>query len=216
MSRATRWAGISPADRRAERRALLVEAAFALFGTGGEAAVSVRSVCRESALNSRYFYENFADTDALLGAVYDRVGSELAERLTAALASAPDGDHHRLRAGITAVLDFSSADPRRGRILFTEARTNPVLAERRRQAQDQLRELVLSEGRRTDPRPDHTGWRIGAAMYAGAMAELAQQWLSGTLGADLDTVVDHAVRLLMRGADSPDAVAFRSGTTEPG
>ena len=62
-------------DRRTERRALLVEAGFPLFGDGGEAAVSVRSVCRECGLNSRYFYESFADTDDLLGAVYDHVAT---------------------------------------------------------------------------------------------------------------------------------------------
>ncbi|MFS8631049.1 MAG: TetR family transcriptional regulator [Bacillales bacterium] len=55
-------------DRRAERRALLIAAAYRLFGEGGEAALSVRSVCRESELNSRYFYESFADVDELLGA----------------------------------------------------------------------------------------------------------------------------------------------------
>jgi hypothetical protein len=32
------------------------------------------------------------------------------------------------------------------------------------------------------------------------MAELAQQWLAGTLGDDLDAVVDRAVRMLLRGA----------------
>ncbi len=197
MSRATRWAGVSPTDRRAERRVLLLDAAYALFGDGGEAAVSVRSVCRASELNTRYFYENFADTDELLGVVYDRVGAELAERLAAAMAGDRGGDRSRLRAGIRAVLEFSSADPRRGKILFTEARTNRVLAQRRAKARDQLRELVLSEGRRSDPRADRVAGEVGAAMYAGAMAELAQQWLAGTLGDDLDAVVDHAVRLLL-------------------
>ena len=200
MSRATRWAGVSPTDRRAERRTLLVDAALALFGEGGEAAVSVRSVCRVSELNSRYFYESFSDTDELLGAAYDRVATELAQRLTDALAAEPHSDDARLRGGIRAVLEFSSADPCRGRILFTEARTNPVLAERRTKARDQLRELVLNEGRRSDPRSGRVGWEVGAAMYAGAMAELAQQWLTGNLGADLDTVVAHSVRLLLRGA----------------
>jgi AcrR family transcriptional regulator len=200
MSRATRWAGVSSTNRRAERRSLLVDAAFNLFGDGGDAAVSVRSVCRASELNSRYFYENFDDTNQLLGAVYDEVGAELTQRLTAAMAAAPDNDHSRLRAGIGAVLEFSSADARRGRILFTEARTNPVLAERRTKAQDQLRELVLSAGRRADPGSDRLLWEVGAAMYAGAMAELAQQWLAGTLGDDLDAVVDRAVRMLLRGA----------------
>ena len=58
MSRATRWAGISPTDRRAERRVLLLDAAYVLFGDGDEAVESVRSVCRASELNTRSFYEN--------------------------------------------------------------------------------------------------------------------------------------------------------------
>ncbi|WP_396926115.1 TetR/AcrR family transcriptional regulator [Mycolicibacterium sp.] len=196
MPSATRWAGVSAADRQAERRTLLIRAAFALFGEGGQAAVSVRSVCRAAELNTRYFYESFADTDALLGAVYDEVAGELAGILTAAMASARDG-RSRLQAGIRAVLEFSSADPRRGKILFTEARSNPVLAARRTLAQDHVRELVLDEHRRTAPESDRVATEVGAAMYAGAMAELAQQWLAGTLGDDVDAVVNHAVRLLL-------------------
>ena len=196
MPSATRWAGVSPADRQAERRTLLVRAAFGLFGDGGEAAVSVRSVCRAAELNTRYFYESFTDTDALLGAVYDEVAVELGGILTTAMTSTRD-ERSRLRAGIRAVLDFSSADPRRGKILFTEARTNPVLAARRTIAQDHVRELVLDEQRRTEPESDRVATEVGAAMYAGAMAELAQQWLAGTLGDDIDAVVAHAVRLLL-------------------
>ncbi|WP_319435487.1 TetR/AcrR family transcriptional regulator [Mycobacterium sp. RTGN5] len=196
MPSATRWAGVSPADRQAERRALLVRAAFGLFGDGGEAAMSVRSVCRAAELNTRYFYESFTDTDALLGAVYDEVAIELGRILTSAMVSTRD-ERARLRAGIRAVLDFSSADPRRGKILFTEARTNPVLAARRTLAQDHVRELVLDEQRRTAPESDRVATEVGAAMYAGAMAELAQQWLAGTLGDDVDAVVAYAVRLLL-------------------
>jgi AcrR family transcriptional regulator len=196
MPSATRWAGVSPADRQAERRALLVRAAFTLFGDGGEAAVSVRSVCRAAELNTRYFYESFTDTDTLLGAVYDEMATELGTILIATMASARD-ERSRLRAGIRAVLDFSSADPRRGKILFTEARTNPVLAARRNVAQDHIRELVLNEQLRTAPESDRLATEVGAAMYAGAMAELAQQWLAGTLGDDVDAVVAHAVRLLL-------------------
>lgn len=195
MSRATRWAGVSPSDRRTERRALLIRSAFTLFGEGGEAAVSVRSVCRDAELNTRYFYENFTDTDELLGAVYDRVAAELGHILTSALAT--DDERGRLRNGIRTVLEFSSQDPRRGKILFTEARTNPVLAQRRTKAQDQLRELVFSDRLRADPESDWLAIEVGAAMYAGAMAELAQQWLAGTLGNDSGAVVDHALRLLL-------------------
>ena len=190
----TRWAGVALTDRRAERRALLIDAAYALFGTGGEAALTVRSICRESALNTRYFYESFADIGELLGAVFDKVAAELGAAVDAAMVSAGDSLSARTRAGVAAVLGFSSADPRRGRVLFTDARANPVLTERRAALQDQLLDAVLAEGARLHPGSDPVATRVGAAMYTGAMAELAQQWLSGALGADLDVVVDAAVR----------------------
>jgi len=172
-----------------------VRAAFELFGEDGESAVTVRAVCSRGALNTRYFYESFADTDQLLGAAYDFVVADLIGAVSAAMSSLP-GDRARLRAGIRTVLDFSSEDPRRGKILFTEARTNPVLAQRRSAIQEQLRKSVLDDPRARPPRV-RTANLVGAAMYAGAMAELAHQWLAGNLGPDLDPVVDAAVGVLM-------------------
>jgi AcrR family transcriptional regulator len=198
MSTPTRWAGVPLSDRRAERRTLLVDAGFALFGSGGEASLSVRSVCRECGLNTRYFYESFTDTDELLGAVYDRVATGLAAAVEEAMVDAGDCMPERTRAGIRAVLGFSSDDPRRGRVLFTDARANPVLLSKRAVAQDLLRELVLAESGQVFPRSDPLATRVGAAMYTGAMAELAQDWLAGHLGDDLDAVVDHAIRLVLR------------------
>ncbi len=198
MSSPTRWAGVPLTDRRAERRAQLIEAAFALFGEGGEAAVSVRSVCRECGLNTRYFYESFADTDDLLGAVYDGISLQLGVEVDSAIAAAGESLRDRTRAGIAAVLGFSSADPRRGRILFTDARANPVLAARRAATQDLLRESVLTEGWRPNPGSDPIAAQVGAALYTGAMAELAQQWLAGNLGDDLEAVVDYAVQTVLR------------------
>ncbi|ANE82174.1 TetR family transcriptional regulator [Mycobacterium adipatum] len=193
MSTPTRWAGVPLDDRRAERRGLLVDAGYALFGDGGEAALTVRSVCRACGLNTRYFYESFTDTDELLGAVFDKVAAELAAEVDAGIAAVGESPAARTRAGMAAVLGFSSADPRRGRVLFTDARANPVLTARRAALQDALLAAVLEEGSRLHPGSDPVATRIGAAMYTGAMAELAQQWLSGTLGTDLDIVVDAAL-----------------------
>ncbi|OJZ65040.1 TetR/AcrR family transcriptional regulator [Mycolicibacterium diernhoferi] len=194
MSSSTRWAGVPLDDRRAERRGLLVDAAFALFGDGGESALTVRSVCRECGMNTRYFYESFTDTDELLGAVFDKVAVELGAAVDAAMTVAGDSPTSRTRAGIAAVLGFSSADPRRGRVLFTDARANPVLTARRAALQDALLAAVLEEGSRLHPGSDPVATRVGAAMFTGAMAELAQQYLSGALGDDLDAVVSDALR----------------------
>jgi AcrR family transcriptional regulator len=199
VSSPTRWAGVPLTDRRIERRGLLVAAAFALFGDEGESAVSVRSVCRECSLNTRYFYESFGDTDELLGAVYDGVAAALADEVESATKSVTEAggnDVDRLRAGVRAVLGFSSVDPRRGRVLFTEARANPVLAARRAVAQENLRQLVLSEREQSHPGDDKIATLVAAALYTGAMSELAQQWLSGNLGDDLEAVVEHTVRMV--------------------
>jgi AcrR family transcriptional regulator len=198
VSSPTRWAGVPLADRRVERRGLLIAAAFTLFGDGGEAAVSVRSVCRECELNTRYFYESFADVDELIGAIYDDVSVQLAEAVDTAMDGAGTSVAARIRTGIAAVLRFTSADPRRGRLLVTDGRTNPVLAARRSAARARLLESVVAEDDRIRPGADPVLARVGAAMYTGAMAELAQQWLAGTLGSDLDVVVDHALKLVLR------------------
>lgn len=199
MSSATRWAGVPLSDRRKERRGLLVAAAFALFGEGGEAAVSVRSVCRESGLNTRYFYESFADVDELIGAAYDDLSSQLAEAVQTAAAAAEGSSSGRIRSSMAAVLSFTSADPRRGRLLVTDGRRNPVLVARRSATQSHLLGSVLAEDDRRHPGSDPVLARVGAAMYIGAMAELAHQWLAGTLGSDLDVVVDRALKLVLRG-----------------
>ena len=56
---------------------------------------------------------------------------------------------------------------------------------------------MLSSREHADPDADPVGTQVAAAMYTGAMAELAQQWLTGNLGDDLDAVVAHAVRLVL-------------------
>ncbi len=49
------YRGISPSERRAQRRERLLEAGLQLFGTDGYADSSIRAVCTQASLNSRYF-----------------------------------------------------------------------------------------------------------------------------------------------------------------
>jgi AcrR family transcriptional regulator len=193
----TRWAGVPVARRKGERRDMLLQAAFALFGAEGEAALTVRAVCRRAELHTRYFYENFAGTGELLAAVYDREATALGAALGAALDEAGPDPEARTRAGIRGVLRYISDDPRRGRVLFAEAQGNEVLAVRRRAARTALLEGLLTETSRPGPAGEGPARPvvIAATMFVGAMTELAQQWADGRLGDDLDAVVDDAVAL---------------------
>jgi len=71
-----------------------------------------------------------------------------------------------------------------------------VLAERRQATQATLTDAVLQQKVQARPAVDPYLARVSAAMFTGAMVELAQQWLAGALGDDLDIVVDHAAALL--------------------
>ena len=58
------YRGIKPDDRRAERRARLLDAGLSILGSeAGPEAVTVRGVCRQSGVSARYFYESFSDRD---------------------------------------------------------------------------------------------------------------------------------------------------------
>jgi len=185
----TRWAGVPAAGRKAERRAMLVRAGFRLFGADGEAALTVRAVCRDAELHTRYFYESFADTRELLAAVYDEQASALGDVLAQSLATAGPHPAARTRAGIRGVLQFLRDDARRGRVLFADAES---LAGRRRTNETALLEGLVAMSRTADP---SLPVLVAATMFTGAMTELARQWVDGRLGDDLDAVVDSAVEL---------------------
>src|SRR3954471_22947818 len=80
MPHSTRpYRGVQPEDRLAQRRARLLDAGLSILGSGSaDEVLTVRGVCRQAAVAARYFYESFADKDALVGAVFDWVIDDLA------------------------------------------------------------------------------------------------------------------------------------------
>src|ERR1035437_9601642 len=126
-----RWAGTTLDARQAARREQLIEAGFALLGEQGASAVTVRGVTRTARLSERYFYESFADRDALLITVHDRVAEQARAVIAAAVGalvdSTPPASDARADpeapaiAGLSAFTDFLEEDPRRGRVLLQES-----------------------------------------------------------------------------------------------
>src|SRR5689334_2239927 len=126
------YSGVKHEDRQAARQAALMAAGLELLGTEGLAGTSVRAVCSRAGLTARYFYESFADLDALLVAVFDSVVGEVAAAVLAGVRSAQGGDARaHARAAIAAGVQLMTDDPRKARILFVEARASEALADRR-------------------------------------------------------------------------------------
>jgi AcrR family transcriptional regulator len=194
-----RWTGLSPEARKAERRVLLLDAGLELLGTGGSSATTVRALCQRTRLNPRYFYESFADLDALVVAVYDRVLEELAWQVIAGQAAAGDDPRDRLRAAVESSVGFVDEDRRRGRVLYVEALGNEALNRRRKEAGHMLvglvEQAVAAEHGRTGA--SGTTARISAALLVGGMTELLVEWLEGRVEVTKEELVADATALLL-------------------
>ncbi|WP_433655508.1 TetR/AcrR family transcriptional regulator [Nocardia sp. CA-128927] len=118
MAAATRtYGGVSAEERRAVRRAALLEAALDLFCEGGWNQVTKKAVCARARLNDRYFYEHFADRDALIEAAAADVTAQGLEAVVTATMQAEPDLAAQVNAAAVAALDFVAADPRRGQLL---------------------------------------------------------------------------------------------------
>ena len=72
MTRSARvYGGQTAEQRHTERRKQLIEAALRIWSEEGWTAVTMRRVCSVARLTDRYFYESFADREALLAAAWD-------------------------------------------------------------------------------------------------------------------------------------------------
>jgi AcrR family transcriptional regulator len=203
------WAGVPAEDRRAERRAQLLDAAFELLGTEGWAGTTVRAVCQAARLNPRYFYESFDDLDALVVAVYDRLVDELWREGLAAIAAAGDEPGEQLRAAIGCIVNFVDEDRRRGRVLYVEALGNEALNRRRIESAHALAAFVEQDSaRRHGPVPpgEHIG-RVGAAILVGGMTELLIEWLEGRIDVSPGQLVDDATALFLGLGDAAARVS---------
>lgn len=180
------WAGVSAEDRRAERRVLLLDAAFDLLGTEGSAATTVRAVCAAAQLNPRYFYESFVDLDELLVAVYDRLGEELGVVVAKAVASAPPDE--QVRVVVERTVRFVDEDRRRGRVLYHEALGNETLNRRRVESSFALADLIAGGAKER---------RVAASFVVGGFSEVLMAWLDGRIKVSRTRLIDQTTDLFL-------------------
>jgi AcrR family transcriptional regulator len=201
------WRGISAEERRAERRAQLIDAGLEVIGTQGWAGTTVRGVCRQAGLTERYFYESFSDHEALLLAVYEQVLVEGIQVVLAAAAAVPRDIRRTTRAGIAAAIEFLVDDPRRGRVLILEGAGNEKLQRRRQEAVRAQAALLSKAARRLfgDGPPDPTDASLTALSLVGALAEVVAAYLDGQLDVPTERLIDHLTELFVASAQVSSA-----------
>jgi AcrR family transcriptional regulator len=185
------YRGVPAEARVAERRARLMAATLAVWADP-ETRTTMTAVCAEAGLTERYFYESFRNLDDALAAVLDAVAAEIEDRTTRAAEAVTGDPADRVLASVRAFVELMVEDPRKGRVAILESVAVPGLRARRAEllqhfahrSSDVARELWGSE--RVD--------EIAGALFIGGMAELIARWLSGSLEATADEIVDAAAR----------------------
>ncbi|NIH80919.1 TetR/AcrR family transcriptional regulator [Amycolatopsis viridis] len=189
------WAGTTLRDRRAARRAQLLDAALDLLGTAGSAAVTVRAVCRHAKLTERYFYESFTDREELVVAVYEQVADEAHSALVGAVGGSGRNPAERAEAAVTAFVELMLDDPRKGRVLLLAPITDPALSARGVALLPAFAALIRDQ---LPGRMDTLDRQLTAIGLVGALTHLFTAYLSGTPQMTRERLVGHCVRLLAR------------------
>ena len=127
------YAGVDAADRLAGRRSRLLHAGLELLGSNVDPAeLTVRGVCQEAGVATRYFYESFPDKDEFIGAVFDWVIAQLAATTQSVVAAALPSD--RNRAGLASIVRTIERDPRIGRLMFGAQMANAAVIRKRQES----------------------------------------------------------------------------------
>lgn len=187
------YRGVSAADRVADRRARLLEAALAVWADP-ETRTTMTAICGEAGLTERYFYESFSGLDEILEAVMDSIAAEIEETSRAAAEHAAGDPVARVHASVQAFVQLLLDDPRKGRVAIIESVAVPTLRQRRtallrhlaHRSAIEARELLGLPGR--SEREDETA----GLLFIGGMAELITAWLDGGLQASADEIVEAA------------------------
>ncbi|MFN3340826.1 MAG: TetR/AcrR family transcriptional regulator [Dietzia sp.] len=197
------WRGSSLTERSSERRRQLLEAGLDLLGSGGGRAITVRSVCRDSGLSPKYFYESFADRDQLVGALYDSVIAELAVAAADAASAdaAESADQSDVRTVLAAVFlaaaEFLRADRRRARIVFTEPLVDDALRGRARETLPRLvSTLAPVVGIGIDATDPGRG-PLAMAALGGSLLLTFVTWLEGGTGMDEQGLAEFCVDVVL-------------------
>lgn len=197
------WGGRTLEDRRATRRRQLLDAAYDLLGTRGAGAVTVRAVCRGARLSERYFYESFADREALLVAVHTRVADEARRAIAAAVARAAPDPLARATAAVEAFVDLLQDDPRRGRVLLLEALADESLTRHGIDLLPTFAALIVEQIHASfsgPDGPDDADAQLTSIALVGALTHLFLGWLDGRIAVSRERLVTHAVRLIVGAA----------------
>jgi AcrR family transcriptional regulator len=208
MRTATRsYGGITAEERRAQRRAALIDAGLNLFAESGASGVTMRAVCARARLNDRYFYEHFTDSDALLEVAAQDITAQGLQTIVAATVEAGSDVRAQVHAAADAALDFMIDDPRRSQLLLG-SHTTEVLQRARLASTRAIANAMSAMAQKllggAAPPPLDTD--LAAFTLVSGTMELVAAWIRGDYDIDRQHLADLVAAMLLSATDISTAL----------
>lgn len=195
MTQARPYAGVQASDRLATRRNRLLRAGLQLLGGSVDPPdLTVRGVCTEAGLATRYFYESFSDKDEFIAAVFDWVVATLAASTQAAVAAATAAG--QTRAAMTVIVRIIEADPRIGRLIFNPRLSNATVMRKRVESSAFFAMLTGHHVETVLQCRANERIKAGAQFVVGGVAQTISAWLAGEVRLDADELVEQLTALI--------------------
>ncbi|EGD54855.1 hypothetical protein SCNU_11630 [Gordonia neofelifaecis NRRL B-59395] len=201
------YGGESGGARIARRRTALIDAALDMLAEPEPGAVTVRGICARASLTPRYFYESFENADVLVGATFDMIIGEIAERALAGF-NAGSSARGKVVGAVEAIVDVIQGDPRKGRVIFSDTLRSPVLAVKRTEMLQVFTDLTFQSAPEVANVSGGQQTLAAAHFQVGGLGRLLASWTEGLIDLDRTALVDICVQMLLpesRAADSPAA-----------
>ncbi|MFE9582895.1 TetR/AcrR family transcriptional regulator [Nocardia sp. NPDC006044] len=190
------YGGVPIEQRKARRRAALLDAAQEIIGTSGFAKLTVSGLCARARLSERYYYESFGDLDAVFSELFDRIVDEIGQAVVTAFVGTPTDIRAKTRAAIAAAIDLIADDPRKARIVTVEAQLNPALLMRRAEVMRSFAGIMMAvcAGEVGAEAVEKAGDRaeFAATQLLGGLWETTNSWLAGTLPVTRAVLIDRS------------------------
>lgn len=185
------YRGVSQDERRRQRRSSLIAAAIAVYGERGYRNASVKAVCEAAGLTERYFYESFANSEALLVAAFNAV-TYAVHRESVEAAQGIRGRRERARTMLHAYFSALRREPRSARVFLVEIRGVSRAVDEAFEVA--LRTIARSNGELLALQGPGADEMLQIAVLGGVL-QLASTWVNQGYQPPIEAVTDTAMRL---------------------
>ncbi|MBI3730187.1 MAG: TetR/AcrR family transcriptional regulator [Burkholderiales bacterium] len=188
------YRGQSTEVRIGERRKRLVEVGIELYGAHGFRATSVKMVCLAAGLTERYFYQSFANGEALLCETCTAIMDSMRQRAAEAMEQVDDSVSERVWVAAHTYFSALVEHPAAGRIILFEmegvsATVDAYYAQELAKSTQLFVEWFLSRVKQNEAR--NLEAYVLAQGILGALYQIAKEWVRSDFKLPVDVVTLH-------------------------